>query len=323
MTPIKPKPDKLKIIFAGTPEFAATTLAALLETKHDICAVYTQPDRPAGRGRKLTPSPVKQLAIQHQLPVYQPPTLRDEEAQQQLAALDADVMVVVAYGLILPQAALDMPRHGCLNIHASLLPRWRGAAPIQRAIEAGDVESGVTIMQMDAGLDTGDMLHTASCTIKNDDTAQTLHNQLAKMGAVALLTVLQQLLDHTLAPVSQDSALANYAYKMEKREAEIVWQQDALQLSRRIRAFNPWPVCFTQWQGKLLRILIAQPLAEKSNQQPGTVIREGADGIDVACGEGVLRITTLQIAGKRATSAAEFIHSRSLLGSLLGPLDSK
>ena len=323
MTLLKPNSDKLKIIFAGTPEFAATTLAALLESKHDICAVYTQPDRPAGRGRKLTPSPVKQLAIQHQLPVYQPQTLRDEEAQQQLATLDADVMVVVAYGLILPQAVLEIPRQGCLNIHASLLPRWRGAAPIQRAIEAGDAESGVTIMQMDVGLDTGNMLHTASCTIKDDDTAQTLHNRLAKIGAEALLTVLQQLLDHTVTPISQDNALANYAHKMEKREAEIVWQQDALQLSRRIRAFNPWPVCFTQWNGKPLRILMAQPLTEKSDQPPGTVIREGADGIDVTCGEGLLRITTLQIAGKRATSAAEFIHSRSLLGSVLGQLESK
>ncbi len=323
MTLLKPKSDKLKIIFAGTPEFAATTLAALLDSKHDICAVYTQPDRPAGRGRKLTPSPVKQLAIQQQLPVYQPQTLRDEEAQQQLAALDADVMVVVAYGLILPQAVLEIPRQGCLNIHASLLPRWRGAAPIQRAIEAGDRESGVTIMQMDVGLDTGDMLHTVRCTIEDDDTAQTLHNRLADIGAKALLTVLQQLIDHTTTPVSQDNALANYAHKMEKREAEIVWQQDAQQLARRIRAFNPWPVCFTQWSGKPLRILMAQPLTEESDQQPGTVIRESADGIDVACGEGLLRITTLQMAGKRATSAAEFIHSRSLLGSVLGQLESK
>ncbi len=226
-------------------------------------------------------------------------------------------MVVVAYGLILPQAVLDTPQHGCLNIHASLLPRWRGAAPIQRAIEAGDSETGVTIMQMDAGLDTGDMLLTATCPIKDADTAQTLHDRLANMGSQALLTVLQQLQNAALLPVAQDNSLANYAHKMEKHEAEIDWQQDAPQLSRRIRAFNPWPVCFTWLDGKSLRILSAQPLAQVSHAAPGTVIKEGDEGVEVACGTGVLRLTKIQLAGKRATSATEFIHGRSLLGKLL------
>ncbi len=227
-------------------------------------------------------------------------------------------MVVVAYGLILPQAVLDTPLHGCLNIHASLLPRWRGAAPIQRAIEAGDSETGVTIMQMDAGLDTGDMLLATPCPIQDDDSAQTLHDRLAKIGSEALLTVLQQIKSGTLSPIAQENNLANYAKKMEKHEAEIDWQQDAPQLSRRIRAFNPWPVCFTWLDSKSLRILTAQPLDQTSHAEPGTVIKEGVEGIEVACGAEVLRLTKVQLAGKRATSAAEFIRGRSLLGKLLG-----
>ncbi len=228
-------------------------------------------------------------------------------------------MVVVAYGLILPQTVLDTPPHGCLNIHASLLPRWRGAAPIQRAIEAGERETGVTIMQMDAGLDTGDMLLATPCPIQDDDNAQTLHDRLAKIGSEALLTVLQQLKSGTLSPIAQESNLASYAKKMEKHEAEINWQQDAPQLSRRIRAFNPWPVCFTSLEGTSLRILTAQPLvAQTSHAEPGTVIKEGDEGIEVACGTGVLRLTKVQLAGKRVTSATEFIHGRSLLGKVLG-----
>lgn len=312
----------LKIIFAGTPEFAATTLAALLEAGQQVCAVYTQPDRPAGRGRKLTPSPVKALALEHQLPVYQPVSLRNEEAQQQHNELDADLMIVVAYGLILPQAVLDMPRHGCLNIHASLLPRWRGAAPIQRAIEAGDEQSGVTIMQMDAGLDTGDMLYKSSCPIEIDDTAQTLHDRLAGIGSTALLNVIQQIIEGALQPEPQDDTLANYASKMEKREAEIDWQQNAQQISQRIRAFNPWPVCFTQLKQQPFRIHMAHPIDGASDVEPGTVIQQGPEGIDVACGEGILRLTTVQVAGKRATTAGEFIRGHSLLDCQLGQQDN-
>lgn len=310
--------NRLKIIFAGTPEFAATTLSKLLESEHEVCAVYTQPDRPAGRGRKLTPSPVKQLATQHDLPVYQPDSLKDPAAQQQLAALEADIMVVVAYGLILPQVVLDTPRHGCLNIHASLLPRWRGAAPIQRAIEAGDNESGVTIMQMNAGLDTGDMLYKSSCPIEPNDTAQTLHDRLAEMGANTLLAVLQQVLSNTLQPEPQNEALANYAAKMEKQEAEINWQESAQEIAHRIRAFNPWPVCFTQLHGKPFRILMAYPLGANNNASPGTVIKADQEGIDVACGTGVLRLSDVQMAGKKATSASEFIRGHALQGTMFG-----
>ena len=310
--------NKLKIIFAGTPEFAATTLATLLNSEHEICAVYTQPDRPAGRGRKLTASPVKQLAVLHQLPIYQPVSLKEADAQQQLAALDADIMVVVAYGLILPQAVLDTPRHGCLNIHASLLPRWRGAAPIQRAIEAGDAESGVTIMQMNAGLDTGNMLYKSSCPIAANETAQTLHDRLSHMGGEALLTVLQQIIEKKLQPEAQNDELANYAAKMEKREAEINWQQSAKEISQRIRAFNPWPVCFTQFNNKSFRILMAQPLDDDSHITPGTVIKADEEGIDVSCGEGVLRLSEVQIEGKKATSASEFIRGHALPGVTLG-----
>lgn len=313
---------KLKIIFAGTPEFAATTLAALLKAEQNICAVYTQPDRPAGRGRKLTPSPVKQLALEHNIPVMQPLSLRNNEAQQQLREFDADLMIVVAYGLILPQAILDAPHNGCLNIHASLLPRWRGAAPIQRAIEAGDAESGVTIMQMDAGLDTGDMLHKVSCPIEESDTAQTLHDRLASLGSEALLTVIQQIIAGTLEAEVQDDTLANYAAKMEKREAEIDWQQDAQQIAQRVRAFNPWPVCFTQLENKPFRVLMAHPIDDVSDALPGTVINESPEGIDVACGKGLLRLTEVQLAGKRATSVEEFIRGHSLLGQQLGQRDN-
>ena len=232
----------MKILFAGTPQFAASALAALLG-EHQVAAVLTQPDRPAGRGMVLTPSPVKQLALQHGLAVLQPTTLRTEEAQHAIAALDADVMVVAAYGLILPKAVLQLPRYGCLNIHASLLPRWRGAAPIPRAILAGDSETGITIMQMDEGLDTGDMLLRRICPIAPDDTAQTLHDKLAGIGADSILEALRLLQEHRLTPVKQDGAAATYAAKLLKSEAQIDWRQDARQIERAVRAFNPFPVC--------------------------------------------------------------------------------
>lgn len=310
----------LKVLFAGTPEFAATSLAALLDSEHEVLAVYTQPDRPAGRGRKLTASPVKALALAHDLPVLQPVSLRDEAAQQQLSAWGADVMVVVAYGLILPEPVLAAPRLGCINVHASLLPRWRGAAPIQRAILAGDAKTGVTIMQMDKGLDTGDMLHTVSCAIEASDTAENLHDRLAVLGSTALLDALASIAEGKAQPQSQDDAQANYAEKLQKAEAQIDWQQSALQISRAVRAFNPWPVVFTRFEEKNLRIWLADALPESAETEAagGTVVAESREGIDVATGEGLLRVRQLQMPGGKALSAEQFLNAHSLLGAQLG-----
>ncbi len=307
----------LKIVFAGTPEFAAVTLQAVLDSPHQVCAVYTQPDRPAGRGRKLTPSPVKQLAVARGLPVYQPESLKTPVAQAELAALAPDVMVVVAYGLILPQAVLDIPRYGCLNVHASILPRWRGAAPIQRAILAGDSESGVTIMQMDAGLDTGGMLKIVTCPIHPTDTAQELHDRLAGLGAAALVEVLAQLRGGLQAQ-PQDNAQANYAAKLQKSEAEIDWALPAAALDRCVRAFHPWPMAYTLLRGETFRILRAAPRPASAAQAPGTVLACGAAGIDVVTGAGVLRLTEVQLAGKRAVPAGEFARGHDLTGLVLG-----
>ena len=308
----------MNLLFAGTPEFAAHSLQALLDSEHQVLAVYTQPDRPAGRGRKLTASPVKALALEHDLPVLQPQTLREAEVQQALADWQADVLVVVAYGLILPQAVLDAPRLGCLNVHASLLPRWRGAAPIQRAILAGDTETGVTIMQMDAGLDTGDMLYKVSCPIEPTDTAATLHDRLAGLGAMALVETLRRLDAGEVQPEKQDDAQATYAEKLQKSEALIEWSQSAEVLSRTVRAFNPWPVAFTRWHDQNLRIWFAQALKETRDAPPGTVLAESREGIDVATGEGVLRITQLQLPGGKALDAGQFLNAHSLLGQRLG-----
>jgi methionyl-tRNA formyltransferase len=298
----------LRLIFAGTPDFAAKALHALIRSPHEIVAVYTQPDRPAGRGRKLTPSPVKQLALQHQLTVLQPASLKTAEATEQLRALDADVMVVAAYGLLLPPKVLEMPRYGCLNIHASLLPRWRGAAPIQRAILAGDKETGITIMQMDQGLDTGAMLLKLTCPITRQDTAASLHDRLASLGAEAIITALDQL--PTLIPTPQDDREATYAAKLTKQEAIIDWHLPAEDLDRLIRAFNPWPVAQTSVNGQTLRIWSAQPLADKANVPPGTVIGRDKQGIDIACGEGVLHLTRLQPAGSKPMDVAAFLNGR-------------
>ncbi len=247
----------LRVVFAGTPDFAASSLAAVLDSEHEVVAVYTQPDRPAGRGRKLTPSPVKQLAQGHGLPVYQPASLKDADAQAELAALNADVMVVVAYGLLLPQAVLDTPRLGCINVHASLLPRWRGAAPIQRAIEAGDSASGVTIMQMDAGLDTGAMLYEVRTPITSRTTGGDLHDRLAIQGANALVNVLDQLDSDSLEATPQPEEGVTYAAKLSKAEAELDFTQSAEQLARKIRAFNPWPVAWCTLGNDRLRLLMA------------------------------------------------------------------
>ncbi|WP_236247377.1 methionyl-tRNA formyltransferase [Pseudomonas tohonis] len=298
----------LRLVFAGTPEFAAEHLKALLDTPHSIVAVYTQPDRPAGRGQKLMPSPVKQLALQHGIPVLQPPTLRDADAQAELKALGADLMVVVAYGLILPQVVLDTPRLGCINSHASLLPRWRGAAPIQRAVQAGDAESGVTVMQMEAGLDTGPMLLKVVTPITSEDTGGTLHDRLASLGPQAVVQAIAQLAAGTLVGEVQDDALATYAHKLNKDEARLDWSRPADELERLVRAFNPWPICHSTLGGEPLKVLAAQ-LADGSGQ-PGQILAASKDGLTVACGSGALRLTRLQLPGGKPLAFADLFNSR-------------
>jgi len=315
----------LKVIFAGTPDFSAVALQSLLDSEHDLIAVYTQPDRPAGRGRKLTASPVKALALEHEIPVYQPVSLKDESAQQELIELQADVMIVVAYGLILPKAVLTAPRYGCLNIHASILPRWRGAAPIQRAILAGDKQSGVTIMQMDEGLDTGDMLLIKRCDIDAKDTGSSLHDQLAAMGATAMLQILADIETHGLQPQAQDDAQATYAHKLDKQEAQIDWQHEAGAIVRKIQAFNSWPVAYTHYKGKSLRLWQACLLehevhsdVQTNEQQYGEVIAESSEGIDILAKNGVVRIIELQMPGKKRTMVKDFINGQSLMGVNFG-----
>ncbi|EKS7794983.1 methionyl-tRNA formyltransferase [Edwardsiella piscicida] len=300
----------LRIIFAGTPDFAARHLEALLASDHQIVGVFTQPDRPSGRGNKLTPSPVKALALQHDLPVFQPASLRPEENQRLVASLQADVMVVVAYGLILPQAVLDMPRLGCINVHGSLLPRWRGAAPIQRALWAGDSETGVTIMQMDVGLDTGDMLLKLSCPITQDDTSATLYDKLAALGPQGLLTTLSQLADDTAQAQKQDDALSTYAEKLSKEEARLDWSLSAEQLARCVRAFNPWPVSFFMLEEQPVKVWEATALSQHATAAPGTIVSADKQGIAVATAQGVLLLTQLQPAGKKSMTARDLLNSR-------------
>ncbi|WP_369789546.1 methionyl-tRNA formyltransferase [Rouxiella sp. WC2420] len=302
----------LRIIFAGTPDFAARHLDALLTSEHQIVGVFTQPDRPAGRGNKLTPSPVKTLALQHDIPVFQPKSLRPEENQHLVADLQADVMVVVAYGLILPKAVLAMPELGCINVHGSLLPRWRGAAPIQRSLWAGDAETGVTIMQMDVGLDTGDMLHKIHCPIEAEDTSATLYAKLAELGPVGMLETLQQLEQGTASPEVQDESLVTYAEKLSKEEARLDWSLSAGQLERCIRAFNPWPVSYFVIDDQPVKVWQAQVIdADKSGLAPGTILAADKKGIQIATAQGVLNITQLQPAGKKPMSAQDLLNSRS------------
>jgi len=301
--------DALRIIFAGTPDFAARHLDALLTSHHDVVGVFTQPDRPAGRGNKLTASPVKVLAESHQIPVFQPKSLRPAESQELIRALSADIMVVVAYGLILPQAVLDMPKLGCINVHGSLLPRWRGAAPIQRALWAGDKQTGITIMQMDAGLDTGDMLTKLTCDIQPDDTSATLYDKLAALGPRGMLNTLADLEEGLAEPQKQDEALVTYADKLSKEEAQLNWQLSAEQLERCIRAFNPWPVSYFMVEGQPVKVWQADVLPGKGDA-PGTIIAADKQGIQVATAEGILNITQLQPAGKKAMSAQDLLNSR-------------
>jgi len=308
-----------RILYAGTPEFAVPALSALIESAHEVVAVYTQPDRPAGRGRRLTPSPVKQLALDAGLPVRQPATLKDAAAAAELAAWDADLLVVAAYGLILPPPVLDAPRQGCVNIHASLLPRWRGAAPIQRALLAGDTHTGISIMRMEAGLDTGPVYSLTPLAIDAADTGGSLTARLAALGAEALLAALPAILDGSASPTPQDEVAATYARKLTKDEARIDWARPALELERAVRAFDPWPVAQAQLGDEVLRIWAAcVPVDASTGGEPGRVLAAGARGIDVATGDGVLRITELQPPGKRRMAARDFLNARRLDGALLG-----
>lgn len=298
----------MRIAFAGTPEFAAEHLKALLDSPYEIVAVYTQPDRPAGRGQKLMPSAVKALAVAHGIPVLQPQTLRNAEAQAELAALQPDLMVVVAYGLILPQAVLDIPRLGCINSHASLLPRWRGAAPIQRAVEAGDTESGVTVMRMEAGLDTGPMLLKVATPISAEDTGDSLHDRLAQMGPPAVVQAIAGLADGSLQGEVQNDALATYAHKLNKDEARLDWRRPAVELERLIRAFNPWPVCHSTLDGESVKVLAANVAAGKG--EPGEILSASKDGLVVACGDQALSLTRLQLPGGKALTFSDLFNSR-------------
>jgi methionyl-tRNA formyltransferase len=303
----------MNLVFAGTPEFAVPALKALLDAGHTILAVYTQPDRPAGRGRKLGMSAVKTFALARGLRVHQPVTLKSESEAETLRALKPDAMIVIAYGLILPGSILTVPQYGCINVHASLLPRWRGAAPIQRAIEAGDAVTGVTIMQMDAGLDTGAMLAVAQTPIGTNDNAATLHDRLADLGGRLLVDTLAQLVRGAIIAQAQDAAHATYAAKLNKDEARLDWNADAHLLARRIRAFNPWPVAHTALDGQTLRLWHAQ--AENgtpAEQPPGMVLSAAADGVRVQCASGVLRITRLQLEGGKVLDAHAFVNGRPL-----------
>ncbi|MBM2886139.1 methionyl-tRNA formyltransferase [Chromobacterium phragmitis] len=306
----------MKLIFAGTPEFAAAALRALIAAGHEIPLVLTQPDRPAGRGMKLKPSPVKEVALAHGLRVEQPEKLRGNlEAQQMLRDVGAELMVVAAYGLILPQDVLDIPARGCLNIHASLLPRWRGAAPIQRAILAGDHETGITIMQMDVGLDTGDMLSIHPVAIAGDETAATLHDKLAACGAQAIVETLGRL--DAIAPQKQPEEGVTYAQKLSKAEAEIDWTLPAAAVARAIRAYNPAPGAFTSLNGEPLKLWLAS--AEAGRAEPGMVVAADADGVLVGAGEGLVRVSVLQAAGGKRLAARDFVAGRaSLAGTRLG-----
>mgnify|MGYP006168154983 CR=1 FL=1 len=299
----------MRIVFAGTPEFAAESLAALLASPHQVIAVLTQPDRPAGRGRALQPSPVKALAVQHGIPVLQPETLKGTEIRDELAALAADVMVVVAYGLIIPRDVLALPRLGCINVHGSLLPRWRGAAPIQRAIAAGDDETGVGIMQMEAGLDTGPVLLEVRTPITPEDTGGSLHDRLAGLGAQALVQALADLESLQNKALSQPEVGITYAHKLTKEEAQLDWNKSATELALQVRAFNPWPVSWVPRPEGPMRVWAAT--AANGTGQPGSVLAVSAAGIEVACGQGSLLLTQIQLPGKKSLPVADLLRGHA------------
>ena len=316
----------LRMVCAGTPEFAAHPVAGLMESKQRIVGVYTQPDRPAGRGKKLQPSAVKQLAIHHQLPVYQPENFKSADSIDQLESLRPDLMIVAAYGLILPEIVLNTPKYGCINVHASLLPKWRGAAPIQRAIEAGDSLSGVTIMQMNQGLDTGDMLLKTSCTIETRDSADDLHDKLIDIGKPALINTLEQIETGQLQPQPQDDSQATYAHKIQKSEGWLDWSTDAASLDRKIRAFNPFPICYSDLNGLRIKIHQAFVLESNSSNQPGEIIAATPQGLDVQTGQGALRIERLQMPGKKVLPVGDILRGYNDLfapGSLFSSTPEK
>jgi methionyl-tRNA formyltransferase len=303
--------QSLRIVFAGTPDFAARHLAALLSSEHEVIAVYTQPDRPAGRGKKLTASPVKNIALENNIPVYQPENFKSDEAKQELADLNADIMVVVAYGLLLPQMVLDTPRLGCINVHGSILPRWRGAAPIQRSIWAGDKETGVTIMQMDIGLDTGDMLSIATLPIEATDTSASMYEKLAGLGPDALVECLSDIASGKAVAEKQDDELANYAKKLSKEEARINWSDEAAHIERCVRAFNPWPMSHFEAAENNIKVWQSRVAEQTSDKPAGTILQADKTGIYVATGQGVLVLEQLQVPGKKAMSVQDILNSRA------------
>jgi methionyl-tRNA formyltransferase len=312
--------QSLRIVFAGTPDFAARHLAALLSSEHEVIAVYTQPDRPAGRGKKLTASPVKNIALEHDIPVYQPVNFKSDEAKQELKDLNADIMVVVAYGLLLPQAVLDTPKLGCINVHGSILPRWRGAAPIQRSIWAGDAQTGVTIMQMDIGLDTGDMLKIATLPIEATDTSATMYDKLAELGPQALVECLADIASGNAAPKKQNDDEANYASKLSKDEAKIDWSQPAEFIERCVRAFNPWPMSFFSVEENNIKVWQSRVEDNATESVAGTILKADKTGIYVATGQGTLVLEHIQIPGKKAMQVSDVLNSKASwfeVGSIL------
>ncbi len=307
----------MKIIFSGTPDFAIPALQMLIDSEHELCAVYTQPDRPSGRGRKLTPSPIKKLALEAGIPVFQPETLKTEEDIEQLTSLNADLMIVVAYGLLLPQAVLHAPKYGCINIHGSLLPRWRGAAPIHRAIMAGDEKTGVTIMQVIKKLDAGDMLHKEECPIKGTNTSSDLHDKLAELGAIGLQKVLAQMELGALNAEKQDESLVTYASKVEKNEALLDWNLSAAELDRKIRGLNGWPVAQTFFHGKILRIWRAAISKSEDRLAVGTV-RQQDKRMSVGTGDGIIDLLEIQLPGRKRIDIQAFLNSHDVDGIRLG-----
>lgn len=308
----------MKIIFAGTPEFAVPTLQMLVDSEHEICAVYTQPDRPSGRGKKLKPGPVKQLALDAEIPVLQPESLKDPQEVERLRSFNPDLLVVVAYGMILSQEVLDIPKLGSINIHGSLLPRWRGAAPIHRAIMAGDKETGITIMQMVRELDAGDMLHKETCEIGEHETASQLHDRMAQLGAIALAKTLPYIEAGTVKAEPQDESLVTYAEKLHKSEARIDWSRPADELARKVRGMNAWPVAQTQLNGQALKIWQAQALEFDHQQAPGQVLSNNDKDFDVATGKGVLRLLEVQVPGGKRMSTKDFLNAHDVGGCQLG-----